>query len=652
MHRIPPHLKGIMQYYPDVFLFELNETQYIHLWNKLSSAQYLYADEYEIKTTNWFFYSFQRIKGLLGFTNHSHPEMISYALSKLAYYGYTKKFIQPDFSLMKNSYALFSEINGLLINDIDEEITEQLQNKLIKHYFSVEPYLNIKHSHQMLDINHRFGDSWIKQKAFELIPQLDPQNDSIIDEVIKALDQANFSVNKLTFLKKSKYALAAATYYITQAKGIVPPNFLTRIFWKDPRPAYLAIALAYDSEIATKDTKEFIKYHIKQKEYQSAIKLLEFLDNPKIVLKFLLTIPEVERNSLIQQDTPTAAIMAQYYLEKKQYTVAQKLFKNIEEINPAVAFTISFQEGNYTQAYEIFKRKKSVSSFSVNKCKKLAELFFSNAEEAYQLGKNYRSHKNWEEAKKQYLISLEQKKAAYHLDPLNDYLEHVFTHKRLYALLLIDSDIDVYRPEDSDIAIIQKAITLLKECNSNNVEEKQHQKRALATGLMRQIDTLREKIAFTHSSDIHFKTKEYKIKHQKVFSVFIKTLEELITLLEGTKDKILRLKLAKAHYLLADVQDFFDINISDTNQHYKKAMETAPENPFYILRVTEVFENSDKELRDKGIINLKQMGYTVFDFLQWSNERWVKRDDMIYKIKDIHQLFVGLDVISHNTYSL
>lgn len=34
----------------------------------------------------------------------------------------------------------------------------------------------------------------------------------------------------------------------------------------------------------------------------------------------------------------------------------------------------------------------------------------------------------------------------------------------------------------------------------------------------------------------------------------------------------------------------FDINAPDINQHYKMAMKAVPGNPFYVLRVAELFE--------------------------------------------------------------
>ncbi|KTD53836.1 hypothetical protein Lsan_3500 [Legionella santicrucis] len=632
--KIPENLRGVMEYYPDVELFELNQAEYTQLWQKVSSVKYLYTNGYEIRPTNWFMYAFQSIKGWLGFSNNCHPQKVSFILNKLAYYGYVKQFNQPDFSSIKYG-SLSSEICTMAIHQRNDETTAQLQKKLITEYFNVEPYLSFNGSFQRLYSNHRYGDSWIKLKLWELIPQLDPQEDSIIADTLNALDKNHTLIE--SFLPNSKYARAAAQYYLSKAKNIQEPSFLLRLFWKDPRPEYLARALVYDPEIARQDTENYIKHHLQQKKYQDAFNLLGILipNNPKLVLKYLLEIPEIERNELIQKDSPIAAVMAQFYIDKMHYKSAKQFYTNIEVLSPITAFNLEIEEHNYMQAYDIFKKYACLQHLSSPKRKELAEQFFMNAETAYKNGKPLRDDKQWHAAEQYYLQSLELKKAAYHLDPSEENLENVYTHKRLYALLLIHADIDLHKPEESDITSIHKALLLLRECNSNIEEEQIYHKHALITGLMRQVDMLREKIAMTYSD--HSFIKDHKLKHQEAISAFIKILKEIINLLEGARDKHLRIKLGKAHYLLADVQDFFNINSPDINQHYKMAMEAVPDNPFYLLRASEIFQEEKEKYQQRGVSKLKQMGYQVIDYVHWFEERWVKRDRIIYDIKDIHE---------------
>ena len=630
--RIPEHLKGVMQYYPDVSLFKLNQIQYTHLWHQLSSSKYLYTNGYEIRPTNWYMHTFQSFKGWLGFDNNCHPEKISYNLSKLAYYGYMKQLAQPT---SVTGYAMSPEICALLAKTRSDLTTAQWQIELVKAFFKVEPHLNIEYSYQRLNSNHRFGESWASVGAIELIPQLDPQDDSLIAMVIKTLDKTGCS--NFVFLENSKYAKAAAQYYYDKAKNTPVPSFFARLMWVDPRPGYLEQALAYDPEISKKDAQNFIEYHLKKEEYENAFNLLEQLADSKLVLKFLLAIPEIDRKMFIQKDTPIAAIMAKYYLEKKQYTVAQELYSNIEFLSPDAAFAIAIKENRYVPAYKLFKKLESTCAFSMPERKTLATILFNLAETEYDTGKRFRNNKQWEQAETHYLRSLVQKKMAHHLDPTTDNLENLYIHKRLYSQLLIDVDTDLYKPEESEIANIQKAITLLRECHPSKNDEQYYQKAALANGLMRLVDNLREKIAFTYSQGDHVSIAAHLTEYQHEITALIKTLNELITLLEGSQEKEFRAKLGKAHFLLADVQEFFDINAPDINKHYKMAMEAVPDNPFYTLRVSEVFNEEKDKYQPIGVIGLKKMGYITMDYLHWYDERWSKRDQIIYNVKDIHQ---------------
>lgn len=67
------------------------------------------------------------------------------------------------------------------------------------------------------------------------------------------------------------------------------------------------------------------------------------------------------------------------------------------------------------------------------------------------------------------------------------------------------------------------------------------------------------------------------------------------------------------------------------------AMEAVPDNPFYLLRVSEIFQEGKEKYQQRGISKLKQMGYKAIDYVHWFDERWVKRDRIIYDIKDIHE---------------
>jgi len=630
-NKIPEHLLGIMEYYPDVVLFEFNQIQYTHLWQQLETSSYIYTNGSEVSPTNWFMYAYQSIKGWLGFENNCQPEKVSYTLNKLAYYGYTQQFEQPDFSLPA-AYSLTAEIINFSNDDYNNATTAALQTELVKAYYKVQPYLSESYR---LGAHHRFGESWAGTGFTTHIPALDPQDDSLISWLISSLEERNPADVK--FIKNSKFANAAAQYFCDKAKTTQPLSFFTRLLWTDPRPGYFTKALTYNPDIAKNEVQRFIEHHLHHKEYEAVVNLLGFVNGDQLVLRYMQTIPEHILHPLVQKDTPIAAVLAKHYLAKQKYQLAQQFYTNIEALHPEAAFTIAMQENTTAQAYAIFSRHASTVVFPVSACKTLAKKFFNMAEDDYEVGQTHKSRNEWQQAEDCYLTSLVHKKYAARLNPVADYLENVHIHRRLYANLLISNDLNAHKPEASDPVQIQKAILLLRECSPTTAKEQHYLRLAHATGLMRRVDYLCEK---TSTSIPLSDMTRHKQQYASELALLIKTLKDLIDLLQGTKDGQLQLFLGKAHYLLADVQDFFDIHVEDMNHHYKMAMMTVPENPLYILRVTEIFDDRREELQGIGMSKLKAMGYNVFDFCHLDEERWVKKDNIIGTIKDRHDLKV------------
>ena len=299
--KIPQHLWGIMQYYPDVFLFQLNEVQYEQLWQKLLYSKYLYTDGYEIRPASWLRYAFESFKGWLGFVNNCHEGTISYVLNKLAYFGYSNSYAQPELTAMKG-YKLSPLICVQALNEKNDTTTEELQRALVKNFFQVVPHLGIYYSSQMLSSDHRFGDSWLKTGAADLVSSLHPQDDQLIADVINALDKNPQSIAECIVLKKRKFAKAAAQFYCDKAKATAKPSLLSRMIWTDPRPGYLSKALFFDPDIAKRYASEFIEHHLGQIDYPSTLELLGLLSDEKQVLNYLLRIPENDRNLLVQKD--------------------------------------------------------------------------------------------------------------------------------------------------------------------------------------------------------------------------------------------------------------------------------------------------------------------------------------------------------------
>ncbi|HRD68713.1 MAG TPA: hypothetical protein PK657_01075 [Legionella sp.] len=619
-----------MKYYPDVLFFQLNKIQYTSLMERLSSSRYIYTNGIEIRPTNWLMYVTQSIKGWFGFTNNCRPEKIAYTLNKLAYFGYVHGLLEDPLPEMVY-YPLSAKIVELVRSERNDKNSADLQNKLIEEYFKSEPFLDID---TPLESGHRYGDSWLKAGLTNLAPLMNPQNDSLITEVINSIDSNNYSADGVLFELNSKFSFAAAEHYYLKCQN-TNPSIFSRLFKGDPRKGYLEQSLSYNKNIAYKYPLQFIPYYLEKKAYPQVIALLPFVNNADEVLRILLCIPEALLLATELKDTQLVIPLAKHYVIKKEYQKAQQLYTNIEAISPHAAYDIAMKDKKYELAYNIVQRNQSNYNFLTEE---LAEIFFNLAEDQYNYGKIKREQKNWTEAKTFYLQSVMLKKRAVELNPCDNYKLETVVHKRLYALLLIDEDIDLNKPEESNSVAICEAINLLRECQPDDSDELDEVKKVLAKGFMRSVDSLKEKISVTGASE-YVDLKNHKLQFRVEFSALIKTLGELITLLADTKDKALKLILGKAYFIFADVHTYFDINLPNINQYYLKAYEQVPENPFYALRVAELFPEK-KELQTKAILKVNRMGYVngALDYFHWFDERWVKSEKMIYDIKCIHQL--------------
>ncbi len=631
--RIPSNLKGVMEYYPDVSLFEVNQIQYTYLWQQLLKGPYIYTNGVEIRPAGRLMYAFQAFKGWLGFDNNCDPNKVSYVLNKLAVHGYVHQLQQPNLSKMRD-YPLDERIVELVQTPYSSETVEQLQYRLIITYFKAEPFMSIPYYYQQLCANHRFGESWLIAGAPEFIPSLNPQDDGLILDTLKALDKLGREPK--TFVPDSKFSKQAAEYYCSKAKNTPAPSFLSRLIWSDPRPGYLKQALRYDPAIASREAHRFVELHMQEGNYEGAYRLLPLLDDQSLILNHLLQMPDDLRAEMVAKDSPQAAALAKHFLAKKMYQQAQALYSNLEILNADAAFAIAIEAQDHTRAYDMYCRLEATVLFSMPERKTLAHRFAVEAEKEYAAGKIAKNNKAWSTAEQHYSQSLQLKKMAHHLNPSAENIAAVQCHKRLYANLLIDSDRDLHNPEHSDLAKVQKALVMLRECQPKSSQEIGDHKKALAQALMRRVDTLKEKISYSDTPDREGML-EHIETHQHEITAFIRTLEEIIALLKSTKDRDLKLKLGKAHYLLADVKDMFEIHDADIHQNYQLAMDVVPDNPFYILRVTEVYPDKKDQLIAKGISKMRALGYEAIDYYHWSNERWVNRDNLIHKLKDIHQ---------------
>jgi hypothetical protein len=96
-----------------------------------------------------------------------------------------------------------------------------------------------------------------------------------------------------------------------------------------------------------------------------------------------------------------------------------------------------------------------------------------------------------------------------------------------------------------------------------------------------------------------------------------------------------RATIASLYFLKAEVISYFELE-GDATMNYRHARDLEPNQPFYQLRLAEVLGHSDsKEVEETRAIGgqlLRASGLNAFDYLHWSDERWMPVHDRTYRI--------------------
>ncbi|MFJ1267499.1 hypothetical protein ACD661_02890 [Legionella lytica] len=656
LFKLPQYLLGYLVYYPDILPFQHNKAQYFQHWSSLATSKYIYTNGYVIEPTNWFMYAFQSFKGWLGLDNHCQKEKIQFSLEKLAYYGYLQGYDQSVARQM-NHYSLPADYLDLVDTNIqpkNRKTTNIIQLRLIQDYNS----LVAQFSSDYLTTSYAFGQKLYKLNLPEEIPLLDPQNEGLIEGTIATLEP----VQKLTlsslkkhlaepqylYPKPSLYARKMAEHYIKVAKT-EKGNFFYGINLisaaKPKAQLLLEQAQQIDPVTYNKELNLYIEHHLEKKEFDKAFNLINQLPDLDSALTYLLKkFTEQQREDYVLQDTPLALKLAQYILQENSslhnIELAAHYDSLLAEHNPDKAFALLVQTNRYDEAYTLFEKHHKKVQFPYKQIDALAQHFNNVGEALYEQGANERANKLWDKAEKNYLNSLYAKKKATALLP-EVYTDVYYTHKRLYAQLLIDSDAE--NPK-GQLEVVNKAIRLLNACFPETDLEKVRHQKILAKGLMSQVAYLSAKIKVGVTYDCDFdEQRRHHQEHQANFDQIRSSLLRVIELLTPMDDSEQKLGLAKAHFILADIILFFNLG-EEHRTHFEKAAQLAPQNPIYIFKATDFLygiegsEEKYEQYRDDAIQKLKAKGYKVMDFFHWDTERWNNNSLAASYIPDIHIL--------------
>ncbi|WP_133129066.1 hypothetical protein [Legionella quinlivanii] len=645
MGRIPKAYRSVMGYYPDLILYECNQNQFESKWQQLARADYIYTEGYKLRSAGRWRYYFESLKGWFGFTNHCDEHLVQLSLRKFAYYGYLKGYRTRE-TILK--HPLPQRFQQLVNQNYSSEISAELQRNLLNYYRNQSSCFPQFGSGRGISPPSYYGSSFAALSLWDLIPCLDPQDSHLITQTRENLEPDLYQ--RYSFLNGSHYARAVANYYLAKAKedkksmfyGFSPIN----LFIENPQvktQRNLGRALYYDSLIYLQDIEIYIDYFLEKKDVSSASNLiLQLKDLTKACAYLIKHFNAAQHLGIVEKSSPLAIELTKHYLRDSKnienIRMAMRLDPGLEKREPAMVFRVLVANEEFEEAYTLYQGTSEKRDFDKTCCSQASVYFHQESEKKLKIGRDFRGTADWEKAASHYSQALTASRQAYELSPCNDRNEHYSSSKRFYAQILIDAD----EAENTDIskckiAHILYAIKLLKSCQPTDSIEKQYHQKALVKALMRKVDYFCEliRVPATYSANLDVR-KEHLAEHTKNFKRILESLKEIVTLLEGAKEREQKLILGKAYFLLGDINYFFDLNENNL-QYFRKAVDTVPLNPFYNLRYYERLVVKQETYRDRGIKKLKDLGFEVLDWLDWDKERW-DQDFRISNIKQIHLL--------------
>ncbi len=638
---IPEYLRKAAVFYPDILLFQHDRVQYEAHWNMLSTSKYLYTNGVVIKPTNWFYFTLQSIKGYFGFENHCKTEKIQLSLQKLAYYGYLKGYPQ---NLSMTHFPLDERFQSHAVKPRNDESTQYLQMQMMNYYFGNSAYFTDNEPRYRLPQTHFFGLSWGRFDEWREIPALDPQNRVVLIQTIERLKTEFNREVDYAVIRPSQFVASITQFYLSKAKLEKQNSLYDWPRLSDSRrntQYYLKMALFFQSDCCLNELPLFIDYYLELKDYKQAYDLIEKLPDSAVAVQYLLKHFKDEQLELyVPKNSALSRELASHYLKQNGRSTtlhkASKFMDDLTELSPEKSFIVFVERKEFDKAYEVFGKYRNTLEFSKSNIKILFNHFDAQGDAQYKEGRPFRSSQNWEKAHTYYLNSMISKIKASHLLPSTESKDSAFAHQRLYAQLLIHIDIETNPVDKMNIESVKKAINLLYQCKPTHPEEKKLQQKALVRGLMRYADhhLNQIKVPLMYSRDSKARI-SHIANHSENFAIITTYLQRVIDLLDKTDDPEQKLILGKAHFILGDMNHFFDKG--DYKHHFESAAKAVPTNPFYLLRVSEQFAHKKEAYRDRAVPILKSLGHSVQDYMDWDGERWEK-DPIKGSIDNIHEL--------------
>ncbi|KTC81404.1 hypothetical protein [Legionella brunensis] len=647
LERIPEEKRWYLGYYPDVLLYQDDKHEYSEAIYHLANAKYLYANGYNIRPASTLRYAFEAFKGWLGFNNHCETQKVQLGLYKFAYYGYLKGYPQGALHSLQR-HGVSEQFIRQFSSPRKNDVTQKIQNDLIKFYADHVQASVIPEGQPKISDEYSFGNTWANLELWSEIPKLDPQNDLLIQRTISQLENMSSLPNYVS-IQNSKYAFEVAKQCIEHVKSrrntSLAAKFLNYVLnLSADNEALIARAIQFAPDICLQDKQFFIAFYLERKNFKAALPLIELLEDTTeaaILVKKHFNNEQVL--ALIKKDSPLAAALSEQYLTAdtenlKTIKFVATFYPSFAQKFPAQALRLLVSEEKYEEAYQLFTGLKDCQIY-VDDLVKLADYFEDLSLSKEKAAVALREQQNWIGIETPILQAIRLIKKALELDENDDRSEKHYRQLRLYAESLINNDIVTHEIETCQIEQIIKAINLLNQCKPVASNEKKLHQKVLVTGLMRQVDYLIYTISpLAIDAESHTKLAEHNDKHSDNIRNTAQLLRKIIDLCNDTSDKELKLILGKANFLYGDLIKFFGLN-ENCNPYFRAAMKAVPNNPFYILRCSEIFEEEKDKLREKGVPLLRALGYEPIHYLRWDEQRWYKdKSSALTPIQDIHNL--------------
>jgi hypothetical protein len=652
-------------YYPDFLPYNKNQQAYRQHWEALSDTsrgRFFFANGITVKRAGFFRFAFESFKGFLGFTNHCSTPCVQLSLRKLAYFGYVHGY--NDASLLTQSqkwhadYQLPSHWYASLVKKRSDKLSNDFQEELLNYYGQHRDYFpqlndgDDYYAPKPIHVNYYFGQCYTHYDLHQYAANIDPQNDTLIQQLIKKSFDIHFIPPK-----DSKFYHRYLNLLLNYASNqLLPKATLYRTFnWVKNNinnSDEIAIQAAFrakelDTTVIQQHSELFIVCYLRKGDFVKASDLLNQVsdENDKAMQHYVSLIKmhyvDIEKIELIDKDSIVGKHYAQsllkdatgsWWTSTRLATLekASHFDPSIEEKNPSEFFNYYIKKHKWLKAYRLFKiaEDKHITLNHKN-CQILGDELDKLAELEYDKGLTIKSD-NWQQAETHYKQSLQLKRFAKHVLDTDDSKHQVNVHLRLYAQLMLTRDIH------NQNLTIERLETILDLLNKAKIHIYQHDKqlpKILAKATMHTVYLLRKKCLVTSDDDHLSATKKTKEYCQPYVDKIMPCLDNLIEYSQSVSkkgDEHKRL-LADAYFQRAEFAQYFELG-RNAALDYQQAVHYAPDNAFYAL--TSHKNQPDGEIHEKhkelGLSLIRQVGTDVSGYYHWYEERWLPQSEKIW----------------------